>query len=234
MRPRPKGQIPAMARNSTVLPAPEGPVINTRSPADTVAFTPSIKVSPVAVCSRTSVSRSAALALRTTWMRDLFEVPVGRFHHLAEGRQAFDVGAPARDLLVGIDEPVERSRHLAVCDADLHHRTERDQAGEKAGRRDQQRHRVVRLADHAGEDGQAALRNDELPPVAHHVGEAGQSAAALERIAARECHHLDVVAKAHQPVAKIRLVAQPFDVQRHEPASDHVGQPGRQGGNRAG
>ena len=46
IRPRPNGQIPAMARSRVVLPAPDGPAMATRSPAITVALAAMISRRP--------------------------------------------------------------------------------------------------------------------------------------------------------------------------------------------
>ena len=180
MRPLPNGQMPAMARNSVVFTTPAGPSRATRSPAATAPFRSAASTCAVGLAQRRGrPERRAASALGSMRM------PSGRssscaraLEHLAERRQALDAGAPCGDLLVGVDEPRERARDLAVGDAGLGDAAERHAAGEERRRGDQQRHDAVGLADAAGEQGQIALRDDQLPPVGDDVAEAVERAAA--------------------------------------------------------
>ena len=140
MAPLPNGQMPAMARNSVDLPAPEGPVTSTLSPPGSIASV-SAATSGWPFGSRTRRS-SIAIDLPSP---SRGRTSIGGWRHggrlrLRDGGveavQPRDDRAPFRQLAVDVDEDRERLLHAVEGARRLHQRAELDLPGE-IGRADQ-------------------------------------------------------------------------------------------------
>ena len=184
MRPSPNGQMPAMARMSSVLPVPDGPEMATRSPWAMVPLASSSSLRPSGSSTRTPSRRSVVPSTADTLIPGRSSRRSSGVEALGEGRETLDVRPPAGDLLVGEHEPRQGPGDLAVRDADLDDAAERDEAREVGGRRDQDRNQRVGLADAARQQAQVPLRAHELPPVGDEMAEAGERVVLLDRLAA--------------------------------------------------
>src|SRR5439155_6537633 len=103
--PRPNGQMPAIARNSVLLPVPDGPVIRTASPRVTDTLTPPRSGWPFG-STRSTCSRESRLgARRDADPADL--VPDAR-DRVAEADEPINDRAPLGDVGVRVDDEAQR------------------------------------------------------------------------------------------------------------------------------
>src|SRR5581483_2331036 len=78
--PLPYGQMPAMARNSVDLPAPEGPVKRTRSPAEMLKLLAATSGSPLGSSTNRSSMLMVSVVLEgASWMEDLLAASSSAF-----------------------------------------------------------------------------------------------------------------------------------------------------------
>ena len=127
--PLPNGQMPAMARNSVVLPQPEVPRTSTRAPSGMSMSASATSVRPLG-SARSTWSSSRLPSPASTTTPGVLALLLLRGHDGGvETGQTVDRGFPAGEADVGVDEPGQRSLHLAEGAGDL------DQSAERGWRR---------------------------------------------------------------------------------------------------
>ena len=143
-----------------------------------------------------------------------------------EAGEAIDGGAPVGEVLVGMDEEGERVLDLAEAAGGLHHRTQRNLAGEVAGRGNDQREDHRRLVIDRGDGGELLGFAHDLIPVVDQCGEAGAQADDFLGLATVERDAFNVFAHAGQGKTEIRLDLLFAKTQAGERFADQVGEPG--------
>ena len=131
-RPEPNGQMPAMARNNVDLPAPEGPVTSTRSPAansDVLGGDEGLAVGQADVQTVDAIACASARGLTSIDRRR--DRDAARPAAIASSNPASrcDDRAPFGDLTVGGDEIRQRALHAVEGRRGLHQAAELHGAG---------------------------------------------------------------------------------------------------------
>ena len=205
-RPDPNGQMPAMARNSVDLPAPDGPVTSTRSPGENTMCSALTSGSPLGRRTRKLIERNRVRRLARQHLdrrRRQRDVAAGDDRVLESG-QPRDHRAVLRDRLVGRDEIGQRGLHAVERGGGLHQAAELHGAGEigRAHHQIGKDHRGLRIA--LREEGQLLLPLHDGDPVRHHEAEAAEVALALGGFAVQRRDLLGILARAHQIEAESR------------------------------
>ena len=231
MEPSPNGQMPAMARNSVDLPAPEGPVISVRSPSRKVSASAATTGSPCGSRTRSCLSSIACAAGRNADRGGACrEVPRACNRHL-EAVETRDNGAPFGEPAVDRDEEGQRPVDFVEGVCRLLDAAELQLAGKKVGRRHQdigKDHRCLRIA--LGEDGQTLGAAHDAVPVGDDAAEAAHQPLALGGLALHQRDLLGVLARAHQVETEIRLALLLLEVEIDQRRADPLRQHGAEYG----
>ena len=223
-RPDPNGQMPAMARNSVDLPAPEGPVTSTRSPASSTRCSASTSGSPLG---RRTARWSIATALAPS--RGTTSITGGVSAACAAGLdRLLEPGQPRHHRLIFGDRPVggdeigQRVLHAVEGRRGLHQAAELHRAGEigRAHHHIGKDHRGLRIA--RGEERELLLPLHDGDPVVDHAAEAVEVALAFGRFAVQRGDLLGIFARAHQIETKIGLEALLPEIERDQRPADQM------------
>src|SRR5262249_45050180 len=147
MVPAPNGHVPAIARNSVDLPAPDGPVSSTRSPAAMAMSLATISAVPCG--SRTRRSSISTRSLPSRAETTIAGVAVAAARDGARGRGGGGAPRPAprmvegaarrepppplRELAIGVDDKRQRALHAGERGGGLHQPAELNRSGKIGG-----------------------------------------------------------------------------------------------------
>ncbi len=222
MVPAPNGQMPAIARNRVDLPAPDGPVTSTRSPAATVMS--SAATSGVPCGSRTSRSSISTRSLpvaraipRSPASSAPRPAPLDRDVEAVEPR---DHRAPFRQLAIDVDEERQRALHAVERGRGLHQPAELDRAGE-IGRADHDEGKYGRdLRVAGGQEGQLLGALHDQQEIADDATEAIEQPLALGGLASEQRDLLGILPHAHQVEAEVGLEPLLAEIERDQRPAD--------------
>ena len=147
-----------------------------------------------------------------------------------EPRQALDGGAPVGEAGVGVDEPAQRTLHLAERLRGLHQAAELQPAGEVARRRGEHREHVGELPIAGREPREPLGGADQRVPVRAHRIEHLRQALPFARFARCQRHRLGMVAHLHERVAEVGFDALLLHVQAHERQAEPLRDPAAERG----
>ena len=230
MRPSPRRQSPAIVRSSDVLPLPDGPVTSRCSSASQA---PARYVQQLATIGRLDAQRASSIESRGSSLRSTHALRQRLRRAIGvrrEPRQALDGGAPVGEAGVGVDEPAQRTLHLAERLRGLHQAAELQPAGEVARRRGEHREHVGELPIAGREPGEPLGGADQRVPVRAHRIEHLRQALPFARFARCQRHRLGMVAQLHERVAEVGFDALLLHVQAHERQAEPLRDPAAERG----
>ena len=205
MRPAPNGQMPAIARNSVDLPAPDGPVTSTRSPAEMTMSSAATSGAALRQVHHEVLDPDGILA---GVRRDVDPGRRGRGGLRALDRdietvEPRDHRPPFRELPVRIDEKRQRGLHAAEGGRRLHQAAELDRAGEIRGADDDEGKDGRYLGIARGEEGQLLGARMICSQVADQPSEAVEQSLALIGLAAQEGDLLGILPHPNEVEAEV-------------------------------
>jgi hypothetical protein len=217
--------MPANARNSVLLPDPDGPVMSTELRGASVIW--GDQRAPV----RQRDAEAFDCKVRLRDVRDLnagsiLRGEAGTLGVIVKARETINGCSPFGNFDVSTDKPREGILHLPKCRSGLHQAAKLDGPREIVRRGDHERENNRRLAVAGLEPGEPFLALHDRPPVTHDVTEARSQMAHFIGFPAVQGDAFGMLAHAHERKTEIGLVFLLMKIESDQGPADDVGEPG--------